>query len=333
MYELKNRLRVLAPAIFQIFSAIWRSPPVAFLFHGYQRWRMHRAIRLGGGMCAFNISAMMGLGATLTNMLILLNHCDKLGLRPYVRFTNPHYLPSGAKDWFASYFTLRGQTGPGPARWVHVPDADYRLPGLDRTPTLSRANAVFHQYVKIDDALSREADAFAVAKGLGSSSIGVHFRGTDKYLEAPPINWETMFAIIRQVAAAFPDARIFLATDVPEVIQQACESELGHRFVVYECREIFPGGASAHVTPGDRHRKAYEALVTMLILSKCGVCIRTASHLSAWSKILNPDQKVVMLNRPYDRFMHFPDQQVWEARTEVEDMIGVLTSSSQARAV
>ena len=40
--------------------------------------------------------------------------------------------------------------------------------------------------------------------------------------------------------------------------------------------------------------------MTILLLAKCDMVVRTPSHLSAWAKILNPEQKVVMLARPYE---------------------------------
>eukprot|EP01031_Cornospumella_fuschlensis_P049646 gene49646-60774_t len=39
-----------------------------------------------------------------------------------------------------------------------------------------------------------------------------------------------------------------------------------------------------------------EALVTMIALSMCVACIRGSSHLSAWSKLMNPKLPVIMLN-------------------------------------
>jgi hypothetical protein len=50
--------------------------------------------------------------------------------------------------------------------------------------------------------------------------------------------------------------------------------------------------------------------VNSLLLSRCHVLMRTASFLSAWSSIFNPALPVVMLNRPIDGKLWFPDREI-----------------------
>jgi hypothetical protein len=56
--------------------------------------------------------------------------------------------------------------------------------------------------------------------------------------------------------------------------------------------------------------KAMEAIVNMLRLSRCDVCIRTASQLSVWSRILNSDLKTVSLDRPFVSTA-YPEREIW----------------------
>jgi hypothetical protein len=330
-HELKKQLRSRAPTAFRALAAVWRSPPVDYLFHAQRRQRLRWRLDRGEAELGFDISGAMGLGATLSNAVLLLGFCDRRGLRPRIRFTNPLYRIPGRRDWFGAYFRLRSEPAADPGRKVRNvkyiaigSQADYALPGVGLDMTLARANELFHRYLAFDPPLLAEADAFAAAHGLDASSIAVHFRGTDKTRqhnrEAPEVGWEALFEALRRLAGAAPRARIFFATDEPELIAHARRSELAPRLVVYECRELFFGGRPAHVTDGDGYRKGFEAIVTMLLIARCGIVVRTPSHLSAWANILNLDQKVVMLTRPLDDFMHFPDARVWRDRWEPAEL-------------
>jgi hypothetical protein len=56
--------------------------------------------------------------------------------------------------------------------------------------------------------------------------------------------------------------------------------------------------------------KAREALVNCLLLARCRALIRTASFLSGWASVFNPELSVIMLNRPYQEALWFPDREV-----------------------
>jgi hypothetical protein len=60
---------------------------------------------------------------------------------------------------------------------------------------------------------------------------------------------------------------------------------------------------------GDPFRKGEEAVVNCLLLSKCSALIKTASFLSGWSKLFNPDLPVQLLNPPFERQLWFPDRE------------------------
>jgi len=49
---------------------------------------------------------------------------------------------------------------------------------------------------------------------------------------------------------------------------------------------------------GDSYKKSLDALVDCLILSKSAVLVKTPSMLSAWSKILNPHLKLILVGTP-----------------------------------
>jgi hypothetical protein len=53
-----------------------------------------------------------------------------------------------------------------------------------------------------------------------------------------------------------------------------------------------------------------EALVTCLLLARCGFLLKTASYLSAWAKIFNPSLDVLLIS-PTLGTGFFPDRALW----------------------
>ena len=61
---------------------------------------------------------------------------------------------------------------------------------------------------------------------------------------------------------------------------------------------------------GGGYEKGEDALVNTLLLAKCSTLVRTTSFLSAWASIFNPDLKVVLLNKPYDNTLWYPEREI-----------------------
>ena len=66
--------------------------------------------------------------------------------------------------------------------------------------------------MRVQPAVREQADAFVAAEWRGHM-IGVHYRGTDKWEDAPRVAYEQMAAVIRKAMSGKSDSRIFLATD------------------------------------------------------------------------------------------------------------------------
>ena len=59
---------------------------------------------------------------------------------------------------------------------------------------------------------------------------------------------------------------------------------------------------------GDNYLKGKDALINCLLLSRCDIVIRTTSFLSAWAYIFNPKLELILLNKPYDSCLWFPER-------------------------
>ena len=89
-------------------------------------------------------------------------------------------------------------------------------------------------------------------------------------------------------------SNIFVATDEPEFLDFMTNRFGSERVIDLDCQEIYSGRAP-HSTPGDPAVKASEAIRSILTLARCGLLIRTRSHLSAWAKILSPSLPTIVL--------------------------------------
>jgi len=259
------------------------------------------------------ISGAMGMGAVLSTAIMVLHDAERRGLRPYFRFTTPNYAVAPGRDWLPTYFSqlvaLPADLEPVQFHRVSSPyDITFRR--LDRGLTLHLAAELFSRHLQFESSLVEEARTFREREFGEDDVIGVHYRGTDKHYEAPRVAWERVVRTVRAELAIRPRP-VFLATDEPEFLDYFREALPGVDISDLACSEIYSGGRPAHFSPGNNDQKAREALLTMLVLAGCGTCIRTSSHLSAWAKILNPDQVVIMLSRPERRAFAFPDKEIW----------------------
>ena len=270
---------------------------------------------------AIEICSTFGFFAYLQTALYILLYCDDYALRPAIRFTGGAYAKgSDRAGWLENYFTPK--LGPLPDQFLFFSKirSDHDL-GLhvkyhDRF-TIELAHYLFNKYFSIKDHLLADLDSFVAEHSIGEQFIGVHFRGTDKSFEAPRVPWQNVRDGIEELLRADKSIRgIFVASDEPELIEWLHSIPFGLPVVSLENTEIYRSGVATHLTSdtGDGYVKGKEALLNSLVLSRCGYCLKTASALSGWSKIFNPALRVVMLNKPYDRFFWFPDKKIWESR-------------------
>jgi hypothetical protein len=311
-------LRTRLPGLYRVLFRLRHSRRGRATVSAYRRAKFALAERVNGGVCAFDIVGAMGFGASLTHMLVLLDYCDRRRLVPAIRISNRLYRPERRRpnDWFGDFFVSlsRGQQKRSFLLYARIQcNEDYPRVFADSID-IARAHAVFNKYVAISDEAIGIADAFARARFKGRT-LGVHFRGTDKVPEAPRVAWELVEAAAREAIAADPKiATVFVTSDEPEFVRWFAGQGLTVDLCSYDFQEVAANGRAIHFSEGDRRRKGLEALVTILLLARCETVVRTPSHLSAWAKILNPEQEVVMLAKPYEAAMTFPDRPIWEGR-------------------
>jgi len=149
-------------------------------------------------------------------------------------------------------------------------------------------------YLRLQPTLLAKVDLLA-AKLFGQRSaeapvLGVHLRGTDKgkYLQTAgsgrqvaPLEYEPY---VRAFLAAYPRARVFVATDSPSFLQEV--RERWPRGVLRFVGEVLRDEANVAFGKGhkrDNFRKGEEVLLDTLLLSRCDWLLHAASGVAEFA--------------------------------------------------
>lgn len=296
----------------------------------YQRGRrlvLYRAFsrraRNNAGVFAVDIESDIGMFAQLNWCLYIFAHCDQNGLRPYVRLSGANYQgPGSDRDWFGYHFENLALTERDRNRIEKGEIVTTKVRTLTEVPidreldvelTLQRANQLVRRYLGINPAVTARVTEFRDRHAIGSNTLGVHYRGTDKVAEAPRVRWEACRDAVRSYLASHPEIDgLFVSSDEKSFVD----------YLVREVREVpvhvhddefrSEDGQPIHASEAEQHgdRKGAEAILNCLLLSHCSAVIRTSSFLSAWSSVFNPDLEVVLLNRPFEGTFWFPERAI-----------------------
>jgi hypothetical protein len=236
----------------------------------------------------------MGLGASLTTAVVICNlFRDCPGFRGVIS-SNPLYQNKEiSSDVFDMYFQRVGPPCESDCATISYRfPADLTLKDIEAGLTLHDAHELFYRNFAIREQFIDEARAL-FTDGF-EEAVGVHFRGSDKRLEVKRIAFQDVAAAVDSAMEVSGCENLFVATDEAAFLEFA-EQQYGKRHArSLECKHLSDGISGAHYMPGDGFEKGREALVTLLALSMCKLCVRSPSHLSAWAKILNLDLPVMM---------------------------------------
>lgn len=130
--------------------------------------------------------------------------------------------------------------------------------------------------------------------------IGVHYRGTDKVLEAPRVSYEEMAKKVKEIVMQkqTADYVVFVATDEQPFLEYMLK-EHPHNVAYWDCVRSDthkPVHKYPQVAP---YRLGEDAIMDCLLLSKADKLVRTASNLSLWSGYFNPKMKVIEMSKNY----------------------------------
>ena len=260
------------------------------------RPREHAVLQAGGGRNA------SGLFSEVASVLGFLDHFEQWrgaydGVT--IDFSRGLYLdPAVGPDWWRYYFEpVAIGNSSTPATPVDQAFHDLCANRVERHISRERGAALIARYITVAPRVRAIADAFAHQHWAGTSVIGVHYRGTDKSVDAPRVDYhEVEQHVRRRFREAGPGCKVFVATDEQDFIEFMRESFHGS----LTCQEMFrskDGRAIDVVNPEGNYLKGLHAVVDCLLLSRTHTLVRTASNLSLIASFMNVDVPVVMLNQ------------------------------------
>lgn len=253
----------------------------------------------------------VGGGGFFHNFNVILGYLDLLDRYPNISLTidmrdqGLYYEPSRGENWWSYYFdTLQYPNRLNSTRKPILKRiGDHEKGAIGNAAhyffTRKYAHSLIEKYIKIKQDVLDEVEGFAVKNLKGKTVIGIHYRGTDKHLEASYVDYSMLISALEKEVKALEDADfvIFLATDEPIVLERLSASYRDKLVFTNAERMEMP----VHYASQRCYQKGRDALVDMLLLAKSNLIIRTNSNLSAVSCFFNPDMRVVNLNYMNDK--------------------------------
>ena len=159
-----------------------------------------------------------------------------------------------------------------------------------------RGFTLIDRYIRPRAHIRERVDSYVRTNFDSAFVIGIHYRGTDKFEDAPRVPYEQVRAAVLDAINAAAPARykLFVATDEQAFLEYMLDLFPGRLLYLDMYRSV--DSAPIDVVQGDNHRKGEDAVMDCLLLSRCDHLVRTASNLSLCSTLFNPDIPVVLLN-------------------------------------
>jgi hypothetical protein len=295
--------------------------------HGKRLWlsrRVRRAwwalrMRDNQNVCSVEINAQFGFFAQMTWCLWILSYCEGRGIIADLRLTSEIYRDrSRGSNWLTHYFDATLPiTSEEIAKRVKYTKKVTELEDLEHlislNMTLGEGSRILHKHLVPKPHITKIVDDLWHSVGRNGPVLGIHFRGTDKSWEAPRASWEHCLAVAETYMRKHADiTAIFSASDEQEFIDFLARSIKG---VPVYCHKDHYRNRTGNERPvfldqGGGYEKGEDALVNALLLAKCSTLIRTTSTLSAWASLFNPEIKVILLNKPYQNNLWYPENEI-----------------------
>jgi hypothetical protein len=155
-----------------------------------------------------------------------------------------------------------------------------------------QAASLIKKYIQVKQDILQEVDHFAQKHFSSTQVLGVHYRGSDKWLEAEYVSYQRAIDTIKHYFTN--DMILFVATDELGFLE-AMQETFGSK-VIFTSSQRRGDHQALHYFTDNGYLQGKEALIDCLLLSKCHTLIRTNSNLSAVSAFFNPHLNIVNLN-------------------------------------
>jgi hypothetical protein len=253
----------------------------------------------------------VGFFAQLNWCLQIAFFCEQHGLTPLLSAVSPQYRdPRRSPNWLTYFFDVEAIRKPD---FVIRDLRQLQLGNGGEIPTIERGAALRGKYLPVKAEITQKVESFVAANMAGRHVLGVHFRGTDKTIEAPRVDREVVQQTIREFLEKNPNIDcLFVASDEASFIPYVRDAFPALPVVSHD--DVFRSSTTQNFYQQDlgegNYIKGEEALINCLLLSRCSTLIRTTSFLSAWASIFNPELPIVLLNEPYAKSLWYPEKRL-----------------------
>jgi hypothetical protein len=287
-----------------------------------KRWAIARQQRTNGGIFSIEIESVSGFFAVMQTILFILLYCEENWLYPDISAKGGIYGDAtGTVDWFGELFDTVQTPDPSIASKLHARSGfrTSRIRGVeelgfrtryDRGLSLAKASALFNSHYRASAGVIKDVDSVCERLNISSSTLAVHYRGTDKVHEAGIVSPSLVCGAVEKIARTRRFEQILLASDDLPFIRHFQSYPFELPITVAPAVYMPAAGKAIHFSGHPGLAIGREALVTCLLLSRCGFLIKTPSYLSGWAKIINPLLPVWLISPLLSRGL-FPDRQLW----------------------
>lgn len=153
---------------------------------------------------------------------------------------------------------------------------------------LQRISSLLEAYFSPSDEVLERARYFEESYDIDfSRTLGVNFRGTDKWTEVPPAPHERWVRKIHESFRKMPQgSRILLQTDDEKALQRFLNEFSHHAFVLNELpRSLGPSPVHLNLRPTERLNFAKNLLAMALILSRCRTLVTHTGNVAYWTTL------------------------------------------------
>lgn len=261
---------------------------------------------------AVDIGSSKGMGAVLAEAVLICHYAETNDLIPRITSTNPLYAPASGMDFLSLYLGAADQQSVpnlSPMRYRTL-WSFYHLK-FSQNVSLAQASRIFWAYFAPKPAITDQVDAVLVDVPGRKFDLSIHYRGTDKALEAPLVRFEIYEnAMYDHRARGGSLQSVFLATDDAGFDAYVRQRFPDTTFTSFNLGAPVDASRGRHFSDMSAADKAIESLVNIFLLAAAPTCIRGASYMSAMSKIVNPALRTVTLNRTHWGSTLFPEFEI-----------------------
>lgn len=263
----------------------------------------------------------IGMFAQLNFCLAMARFTERTGQRLYIDLTSDNYRdPDYGNNWFDYFLEVPHDPNRRPAHPHAILSEGAQIPPQNNRLSIEEAHNSFFRAFGIRPDLAASVDGVARQLNIGTHTLGVHFRATDKHTEADLVAASAAIEKIAALVARHDDiASIFVASDdarFPKLVEERFR-DLSVVYLDDSCRSrderpVHLGGLRA-----GNYEMGRDAMLNALTLARCGLLLRTTSFLSAWASVFNPAAPVFLLNVPHADKLWFPESAIISRATLV----------------